>query len=201
MTVSPRKLSRRRVAGHGTEIGWRSRRSQFNGPERRAESRKVAQSRLAALTAAAKTAIDEKLLMTETALLAGGLESADARAFLEAMPSAEQLMPAIGLDDLGVKTWQPPRGAAAALLTPSTPADRRRKAIRPALEMFPTPPTAGLPSLPASTTRPSQLTAATPGNSPRELPARKRLRGGLPHGRERREPTVGTGASQQSRDS
>ena len=66
-----------------------------------------------------------------------GLESEDARAALAAMPTAEQLMPALSLDDLGVKTWQPPEGAAAALLEPSTPADRKRRKVRQAIEANP----------------------------------------------------------------
>jgi hypothetical protein len=81
--------------------------------------------------------IDGKLLETETALITGGLESGEARAFLEAMPTAEQLMPAIGLDDLGVVHWQPPEDAAGVLLTPSTTADRRRRRILRAVEANP----------------------------------------------------------------
>ena len=69
--------------------------------------------------------------------MASGLESAEARAFLERMPTAEQLMPALGLDDLGVKTWQPPPGAASTLLAPSTTADRRRRKILAAIEASP----------------------------------------------------------------
>ena len=118
-------------------LNWQSRSTGFTDESRRAELRRVAQSRLAALTASAKTAIDEQLLEIETALIAGGLESAEAAAFLQRMPTAEQLMPALSLDDLGVKTWQPPQGAAAALLTPSTPADRKRTAIRRAIEANP----------------------------------------------------------------
>jgi hypothetical protein len=119
------------------ELGWRSRSREFASTARRAELRKVAATRLAALAAAAKNAIDRKVLETETALIAGSLESGDARAFLAAMPTAEQLMPPLGLDDLGVKTWQPPEGAAAALLTPSTPADRRRRKVLRAIEAHP----------------------------------------------------------------
>jgi hypothetical protein len=70
-------------------------------------------------------------------LVAGSLESADARAVLEAMPTAEQLMPALSLGDLGVKTWQPPKGTASALLTPSTPADRKRRKALAAIDAHP----------------------------------------------------------------
>jgi hypothetical protein len=92
---------------------------------------------LTALTETAKTMIDRGLLDTETALTADSLESDDARAFLEAMPTAEQLMPSLSLDDLGVKHWQPPEGAASALLSPSTPADRKRRQILRAIEANP----------------------------------------------------------------
>ncbi len=121
----------------GLELRWRMRSSEFTSQTRRAELRKVAQTRLAALTAAAKSAIDSQALAAETELVAGSLESADARAVLEAMPTAEQLMPALSLDDLGVKTWQPPEGAASALLTPSTPADRKRRKALAAIEAHP----------------------------------------------------------------
>jgi hypothetical protein len=97
--------------------------------DRRAELRKLATTRLAALTAAAVSALDEWLVDTETALIADGLESDEARTCLERMPTAERLMPPLSLSDLGVKRWQPPEGAAAELLTPSTPAARRRQRI------------------------------------------------------------------------
>ena len=116
---------------------WRSRSREFTSQTRRAELRKIAQTRLAALTSAAKSAIDSQALEAETALVAGSLESADAGAVLEAMPTAEQLMPALSLDDLGVKTWRPPEGAASALLTPSTPADRKRRKVLAAIEAHP----------------------------------------------------------------
>jgi hypothetical protein len=113
------------------QLAWRARSPAFADAGRRAELCKVAQSRLTALTSTAKLEIDRKLLATEEALITSELQSSDAQAFLAAMPTAEQLMPPLSLDDLGVTTWQPPEGAAAELLTPSTPADRRRrKALR-----------------------------------------------------------------------
>jgi hypothetical protein len=118
-------------------LGWEGRRAHFTDPRRQAELRRVARTRLAALTATAKTRIDEACLDTQTALVASGLESDEARAFLERMPTAEQLMPALGLDDLGVKGWQPPPDAASTLLAPSTTADRRRRKIRRAIEANP----------------------------------------------------------------
>lgn len=118
-------------------LGWLPRSDEFLGPARRAELRKVAAARLAALRAAASRAIDEAELKTETELIAGSLESADARAFLSAMPTPEQLMPPLSLDDLGVTTWQPPEGAAAALLTPETTAGRRRRKVLAAIAQDP----------------------------------------------------------------
>jgi hypothetical protein len=119
------------------EIGWRSRNTSFAHPGRRAELRKLAQAKLTALTATAKTIIDGRLLETETELIAGSLATDEARDFLAAMPTAKQLMPALSLDDLGVKHWQPPEGAAAPLLTPSTTADRKRRQILRAIEANP----------------------------------------------------------------
>lgn len=121
----------------GVAVGFRSRSSSFSDPSRRAELRKRAQAQLDALTTTAKTMIDAQTLKIETELIVGGLDSSQARAFMEAMPTVEQLMPAVSLDDLGVVGWQPPKDAAAQLLTPSTPADRRRKVIRQAIEADP----------------------------------------------------------------
>jgi hypothetical protein len=63
------------------------------------------------LTATARTILHGKQLETGTALIAGSLETDEARAFLAAMRTAAQLMPSLSLDDLGVKHWQPPEGA------------------------------------------------------------------------------------------
>lgn len=118
-------------------LGWQARGRDFSDPRRQAEVRKLAKSKLAALTETAKTEIDRQALDTETTLIAGGLESDDAHAFLEQMPTAEQLMPALQLDDLNVKHWQAPEGMAGELLTPSTPADRKRKQVLRAIEANP----------------------------------------------------------------
>jgi hypothetical protein len=119
------------------ELGWSARSRDFDAYTRRGELEKLAKKRLAALTAAAKSAINKGLLATETALIAGSLESDEARAVLAAMPTAEQLMPPLSLDDLGVTTWQPPEGAAAELLEPSTTADRRRRKVLRAIAAHP----------------------------------------------------------------
>jgi hypothetical protein len=63
--------------------------------ERRAELTRVAHSRIDQMQKEAKLKIEKDSLEIQTRVLAGGLESAEAKAFLEAMPSAEQLVPAI----------------------------------------------------------------------------------------------------------
>lgn len=68
--------------------------------QRRAELRKVAQTQIAAAGKAAKTAIEQQEAEVLTELLAGGLESAEARAFLESIPTPEQLMPTMALAEL-----------------------------------------------------------------------------------------------------
>jgi hypothetical protein len=116
---------------------WLDRGPDYGEPGRRTELRRLAASRLAALMATAKRLVDKQLLETETALVVSGLESSDAIAFLERMPTAEQLMPSLSLDDLGVKHWQPPVGLAGALLSPSSLAGRKRKIILRAIEANP----------------------------------------------------------------
>jgi hypothetical protein len=118
-------------------LSWYGQSARFADPQARAETRKLAQVRLTALSETARASIDAKALEVETTLIAGGLESGEAIAFVESMPSVEALMPALTLRDLGVKRWQPPREAARELLTPSTPADMRRKQIMQAVEQNP----------------------------------------------------------------
>jgi hypothetical protein len=61
--------------------------------ERRAELRRVAQSRVAALEKQARADIERASVEVQTQLLAGGLETEAARTFLAAMPTIEALMP------------------------------------------------------------------------------------------------------------
>jgi hypothetical protein len=119
------------------ELGWRARGPSYSDKSRRAELRKLAESRLTALTKTAKAAINDRVLEVETELIAGNLKSSEAREFLAKMPTAETLMPPLQLEDLGVVRWQPPEDAAAQLTTPLTPADRRRRRIRRAIEANP----------------------------------------------------------------
>lgn len=74
------------------------------------ELRKVAQTRIAALEKAASTEIESKSLEVQTELLAGGLDSGEARAFLEAMPSAESLMPSLSVRE--IEALAPARASA-----------------------------------------------------------------------------------------
>ncbi len=65
--------------------------------ERRAELRKVAQTKLEASARAAKVEIDRS---AATLLTAGALESSEAKGFLDAMPSIDQLMPGLTVGEL-----------------------------------------------------------------------------------------------------
>src|SRR5262245_14933508 len=63
---------------------------------RRPELRKAAETRIAAMVERAKVEIDRDAERQLTQLPEGGLSSTEARAFLNNMPSSEQLLPAIG---------------------------------------------------------------------------------------------------------
>ena len=119
------------------ELGWHSRNPEFNDSKRRAELRKLAETRLAALTKTARTAIQAAALDREEQLVLGGLHSTEARELFASMPTAEQLMPPLSLEDLGVVRWQPPEDAASQLTTPLTPAGRKRRRILRAIEANP----------------------------------------------------------------
>lgn len=67
---------------------------------RRAELRKVATTRIAALGKAAKAAIDADAAERQSELVAGGLTTAAARAFLAEMPTPAGLMPALHLAEI-----------------------------------------------------------------------------------------------------
>ena len=67
---------------------------------RRFELTKVAYSRIEQMASEAKLRIDRASVEIQTRLLADSLESADAKAFLETMPTAEQLMPAITVEEM-----------------------------------------------------------------------------------------------------
>jgi hypothetical protein len=76
--------------------------------ERRAELRKLAQARIEAAGRKAKTAIESRTAEVLTELIAGGLESPEARAFLESIPTPQQLMPPVTIAEL--EATKPTRG-------------------------------------------------------------------------------------------
>lgn len=108
---------------------------------RRVELRKLAESRIGAAAESAKVAIEANLLVVETELIRDGLESARAVAYLDAMPTAEQLLPPVDVTALAAghvddddartrwRSWEPPQGAAAQLLTPSSATSREEKRL------------------------------------------------------------------------
>lgn len=68
--------------------------------ERRTELRRAAKSRIAAIEAEAITKIETLSLEAQTAVIAQGLESEAAKAFLERMPSLEALMPPVEVQEI-----------------------------------------------------------------------------------------------------
>jgi len=66
--------------------------------KRRSELRKGAYTRIDSVAKDAKLKIEHFSLDTQTKLLASGLESAEAKAFLESIPTPGQLMPPMTLD-------------------------------------------------------------------------------------------------------
>jgi hypothetical protein len=68
--------------------------------ERRAELRRVANTKLDQLLKDAKLAIERASVEIQTKLVAEGLESAAAKAFLESMPTAAELLPAVSVDEV-----------------------------------------------------------------------------------------------------
>ncbi len=98
---------------------------------------KLAEATLPALTKTAKTLIQGGALDVEERLIVDGLQSDEARSVSASMPTVEALTPALTLEDLGVKRWQPPEDIAAQLTTPLTPAGRRRRRVLRAIEANP----------------------------------------------------------------
>jgi hypothetical protein len=68
--------------------------------QRRAELRRVAKTRIDADAKAAKVEIEKRSLAVQEELIAGGLESGEAKAFLETMPTATQLMPSVSVAEI-----------------------------------------------------------------------------------------------------
>ncbi|UXS69187.1 hypothetical protein FY145_01195 [Agrobacterium tumefaciens] len=80
-------------------LGWRESGRQAT-KEERAEMRRVATRTVDAMLKAASTAIERRSLETQEKIMVGGLTTEDARQFLESMPTAESLMPALEVDSV-----------------------------------------------------------------------------------------------------
>jgi hypothetical protein len=80
-------------------VGW-YRRGENAVKDRRAELRKVAQSRAAALVKAAKARVERDSIDFQSQLLAGSLSSAAAKELLDTLPAIESLMPPLNIAEL-----------------------------------------------------------------------------------------------------
>ena len=80
-------------------LGWYGR-GENAVSQRRTELRRVAKTEIDALEARAKTEIERVSVEQQTALISDGLTSVAAQAFLEQMPTAENLMPALDMDQI-----------------------------------------------------------------------------------------------------
>lgn len=71
-------------------------------PKRRAELRKLVQAQAEASARVARLEIDRQSVTLQEQLMAGSLESDAAKAFLESLPTPEELMPPLPVDQLGI---------------------------------------------------------------------------------------------------
>jgi hypothetical protein len=90
--------------------------------ERRAELRKMAQTRIAAIEQAAIVKIEMSCLEAQTSLALAGLTSDAARQFIEQLPSPEKLMPALSFAEVADETDPP---VAEQLVSPNALRQRR----------------------------------------------------------------------------
>ena len=81
------------------DVAW-YRRGQNASKERRSELRRVAKTEIDALEARAKTEIERVSVEQQTTLISDGLTSEAAQAFLAQMPTAENLMPLLELEQI-----------------------------------------------------------------------------------------------------
>jgi hypothetical protein len=98
-------------------LAWEGRGENWN-KERRAELRRVAQTRIEAMRQEALATIARQSVAAEGAILTHGLESEAGRAILERLPTVEQLVPAL---DVGTIQLTPSKeqSIAARILNPS----------------------------------------------------------------------------------
>lgn len=68
--------------------------------QQRVEMRRLAGTQIEALQNAAISAIERQSLETQEKIMVGGLSTDDARLFLEAMPSAQDLMPELTMENV-----------------------------------------------------------------------------------------------------
>lgn len=83
----------------GLAFGWHGR-GHNAVSERRQELRRAAKSKIEALEKEAATKIERLSLQAQTEIIASGLDSESAKAFLEAMPKLEALMPPIDVGEI-----------------------------------------------------------------------------------------------------
>jgi hypothetical protein len=81
------------------DVHW-YRRGENAVKERQQELRRVAYSRIEQLEKNAKHEISKQSLAVQTKLVAAGLTTGEARAFLEQMPTAAELMPALDATEI-----------------------------------------------------------------------------------------------------
>ena len=134
-------------------VGWQNRGGNATA-QRRTELRKLAHARIDAAAESAKVTIESSLLEVETELIRDGLETAAAVAYVQAMPTPDELLPPVDVTELEPGTsrsrydtdglrryggWTPPQEAAGQLLTASTASNResKRQAVAAALTADP----------------------------------------------------------------
>ena len=83
-------------------FSW-SRRGENEYLSRREELRRVAKSEIAALEKMAMVEIETKSVQAQTEIIANGLSSSDAIAFLEKLPPIETMMPALDISAIQAK--------------------------------------------------------------------------------------------------
>lgn len=93
-------------------IGWYTR-GENAAADRRAELRRLADRRITAAGKQAKTAIDRRTAGVLTELIAGGLETEEARAALESIPTPDELMPPVHIAELEARPATPTQTAQA----------------------------------------------------------------------------------------
>ncbi len=81
------------------DVAW-YRRGENAASQRRTELRRVAKTEIDALEAHAKTEIERVSVEQQTALISDGLPSDAAQAFLAQMPTAENLMPVLDIEQI-----------------------------------------------------------------------------------------------------